>query len=77
MRYVNLLLPELRRIQNPQTNAPRWKLVSSKRSRSLEMPRDLAKEMLERLLIRQKTEWENFMAFPGPEFISIDWEHEA
>ena len=77
MRYSNFLLPKLRRIQIPRANAPRWKLESSKPNRSLEMHWDLAKEMLERLFTRHKTEWENFMGFPCPESLSLNWECEA
>ena len=58
-------------------NAPCLKLESFRLSQSLEMPRDVAKEMLERLLIRHEIEWENIMAFSGPESFFIDWEREA
>ena len=77
VRYSNFLLPKLRRIQIPRTNATRRKLESSKSSRSLEMHRDLAKEMLERLFTLHKTEWENFMGFPCPGSLSLNWECEA
>ena len=77
MRYSNFLLPKIRRIQSPPANAPRLELESFKLSQLLEMPQDSVMKMLERLLARQKTEWESFMTFPDPEFISINWEHEA
>ena len=74
---LQLFIAEVTPDSDPAANAARWKLESSKSSRSLEMHRDLAKEMLERLFTRHKTEWENFMGFPCPGSLSLNWECEA
>ena len=70
-------MPKLHEILDPRANAPRWNLESFKLSQWLEMLRDIAKEMLKRLHARQQTEWENFMALPGPESFFANWEYES
>ena len=60
-------MPKFRRILAPPANAPRWNLESFKLSQWLEMLRDIAQEVLKRLHTQHKTEWENFMALPGPD----------
>ena len=74
---VALHLDHVAALLDSRANASRLKLESNWFGRSLDMPQDVVKQMLERLLARPKTEWENFMAFLGPESFLASWLHEA
>lgn len=70
-----LYLDHFATLLNLRLNAPRLKLESFRLSQSLEMPQDIVKKMLERLIAQHKTEWENFMAFLGPKSFLVNWIH--
>ena len=72
-----LHLDHLAALLDSRANASRLKLESNWLGRSLDMPQDIVKQTLERLLAQHKPEWENFMAFLGPESFLASWLHEA
>jgi hypothetical protein len=54
-------------------NSQRLNLATDQLARSLELPREVTREKLDRLLKQHKTEWEDFMASLRPNSFVVKW----